>query len=70
MIKKDYLNKTIDNQDKRKAKLEVTEKGKVIIQKLKPIIQRNREIALNSVSSKEVEQLYKTLKKITKNCNS
>ncbi|WP_417785264.1 MarR family winged helix-turn-helix transcriptional regulator [Tenacibaculum sp.] len=70
MIKKAFLVKITDSQDKRKAKLEITEKGKVIIQKLKPIIQRNREIALNSISSEEIEQLYKTLKKLTKNCNS
>ncbi|MDX8554614.1 MarR family transcriptional regulator [Tenacibaculum sp. 1B UA] len=70
MIKKDYLIKTTDNQDKRKARLEITKKGKIIIKKLKPIIQINRETALNAISDEELEQLYETLKKITKNCNS
>ncbi|NER14884.1 winged helix DNA-binding protein [Leptobacterium flavescens] len=69
MVRKDYLTKTVDNQDKRKAKLEITERGKVIIEKLKPMIKRNRETALNSISDKELDQLYKILKKITKNCN-
>lgn len=70
MMNKDYLIKKTDNQDKRKAKLEITEKGKIIIKKLKPIIQVNRKTALNTISEEELEQLYKTLQKITKNCNS
>ncbi|CAM1341297.1 conserved hypothetical protein [Tenacibaculum aestuarii] len=70
MITKDYLVKSTDNNDKRKAKLEITEKGKEIIKKLKPVIQKNRETALNTISIDELEQLYKTLKKITENCNS
>lgn len=70
MITKDYLIKTIDSKDKRKAKLEITNNGKEIIKKLTPVIQKNRQTALNNISNKELEQLYKTLKKITKNCNS
>ncbi|RLJ99654.1 MarR family winged helix-turn-helix transcriptional regulator [Tenacibaculum discolor] len=70
MISKNYLIKTTDRKDKRKAKLEITDNGKEIIKKLKPVIQKNRQTALNNVSNKELEQLYNTLKKITKNCNS
>ncbi|AZJ35435.1 MarR family winged helix-turn-helix transcriptional regulator [Tenacibaculum singaporense] len=70
MISKNYLIKTTDRKDKRKAKLEITDQGKEIIKKLSPIIQKNRQTALNNVSYEELEQLYKILKKITKNCNS
>ncbi|MDQ2179195.1 MarR family winged helix-turn-helix transcriptional regulator [Marinifilum sp. D714] len=70
MVSKDYLIKTVDSQDKRKAKLEITKKGKTILKKLKPMIQRNREVALNNVSHEELEQMYKTLNKITQNCKS
>lgn len=70
MITKNYLTKTTDSKDMRKAKLEITDHGKEVIKKLKPVIQKNRETALNTVSDEELEQLYKTLKKITKNCNS
>lgn len=70
MISKNYLIKTTDRKDKRKAKLEITDQGKEIIKKLSPIIQKNRQTALNNVSNEELEQLYKILKKITKNCNS
>ena len=68
MVRKEYLTKTTDHQDRRKAKLEITEKGKIIIKRLEPMIKKNRETALNSISSEELSQLYKTLKKITENC--
>lgn len=68
MVKKNYLTKTVDDTDKRKTKLKITKKGKSIIEQLKPIIQKNRETALNTVSDEELKQLYKTLKKITQNC--
>lgn len=69
MVNKCYITKTVDNKDKRKAKLEITEKGREIIEKLNPMIQKNRDTALNNVSDEELKQLYKTLKKITQNCN-
>lgn len=68
MVSKDYLTKTVDSQDKRKAKLEITKRGKTILEKLKPMIQKNRAVALNNVSDEELEQMYKTLNKITQNC--
>lgn len=70
MISKSYIVKTIDNLDKRKAKIEITKQGKATIKKLKPIIQENRNVALESISDEELNQLYTILKKITKNCHS
>jgi len=68
MIDKNYVTKTIDEVDKRKTKLRITENGKEVIEKLKPVIQKNRKTALNAISEKELQQLYKTLNKITQNC--
>lgn len=70
MTNKNYLIKTVNNQDKRKAKLEITERGKKTLKKLKPMIKKNREIALSSVSNEELKQLYKILNKITQNCKT
>lgn len=70
MISKDYLTKTLDKIDKRKAKLKITENGKIIIEKLTPMIKLNRETALKNISDKEQEQLFKILKKITQNCKT
>ena len=68
MISKDYLLKTIDKGDKRKTKLTITEKGRDVIKKLKPMIDKNRETALANISEEELQQMYNTLRKITTNC--
>lgn len=68
MIEKKYLTKMIDEADRRKTKLKITTNGKSIIEQLKPVIQKNRAVALNNVSDEELEQMYKTLNKITQNC--
>lgn len=70
MIDKKYLIKTVDENDKRKAKLEITEGGRKIIKNLKPMIKKNRETALHTISGEELEQLHRILKKITQNCKS
>ncbi|MBL6447803.1 winged helix DNA-binding protein [Fulvivirga sp. 29W222] len=70
MVSKDYLDKTVDAEDKRKTKLTITEKGKRVIKKLKPMITKNRETALAGVSEEEMLQLFNILQKITKNCQS
>jgi len=70
MIDKGYLKKSKNEHDKRKAQLEITNKGKKELKKLRPIIEKNREIALNGISEEELIQLYSTLNKITQNCKS
>jgi len=68
MVKKDYLNRTIHKEDRRKFNLEITEKGKKTIDLLSPIIQINRKTALNGLSLEEIDLLDKTLNKIITNC--
>lgn len=70
MINKNYLTKTIDDADKRKAELKITQIGKEIIEKLNPVIKKNREIALNTLSEQDIKQLFKILNKITQNCKT
>lgn len=70
MINKNYITKTIDEIDKRKTKLKITQGGKEVLERLKPVIQKNRETALNAISDKELKQLFKTLNKITQNCQT
>lgn len=70
MIDKNYLTKTIDDADKRKAELKITPSGKEIIEKLNPVIIKNRETALNTLSEQELKQLFKILNKITQNCKT
>lgn len=68
MVKKDYLNRTIHKEDRRKFNLEITEKGKKTLELINPIVILNRETALNGLSLEEINLLDKTLNKIITNC--
>jgi DNA-binding MarR family transcriptional regulator len=68
MVKKDFLNRTIHKEDRRKFNLEITEKGKKTIELINPIIKINRKTALNGLSLEEIDLLDKTLNKIITNC--
>ncbi|PJJ07420.1 MarR family transcriptional regulator [Flavobacterium sp. 1] len=68
MVKKEYLNRTIHEKDRRKFNLELTEKGKKTIDLIEPAIQINRKTALNGLSLEEINLLDKTLNKIITNC--
>ncbi|RTZ02721.1 MarR family transcriptional regulator [Flavobacterium bomense] len=68
MVRKDYLNRTIHKEDRRKFNLEITEKGMKTLELINSIVQLNRETALNGLSLEEINILYKTLNKIITNC--
>ena len=68
MVEKNYLKRSINNDDRRRFKLEITEKGLLAIKKIKPIIQTNRAISLNGISQDEIELLRNLLNKIINNC--
>jgi DNA-binding MarR family transcriptional regulator len=68
MVKKEYLIRTIHQEDRRRFNLEITEKGIKTIELLEPIVQLNRQTALDGLSSEEMTLLDKTLHKIISNC--
>ena len=68
MVKKNYLNRTIHKEDRRKFNLEITEKGKKTLELISPIVKLNRKTALNGLSLEEINLLEKTLNKIITNC--
>lgn len=70
MVKKEYLTRTINEVDRRKFNLEITEKGKKTIELLTPVIHKNRQIALEGLSENEIELLDKILTKIISNCKN
>ena len=69
MIKKDLLIKTVDPVDRRKAKLNLTLKGKEVLETITPVILRNREIALEGLNDEEIALLVRLLQKIVRNVN-
>lgn len=70
MVKKDYLKREINGLDRRKFKLEITEKGKKTIDLLSPVIKKNRQTALEGLSPEEIEMLDQLLNKIISNCKA
>jgi DNA-binding MarR family transcriptional regulator len=70
MVKKEYLIRSIHQEDRRKFNLEITEKGIKTIELLEPIVQLNRQTALHGLSLEEIALLDKMLNKIIINCKT
>ena len=70
MVKKEYLIRTSNQDDRRKFTLKLTAKGEKTIDLLTPEIQQNRRKALKGLSTDEIDQLDKTLNKIILNCKN
>jgi len=70
MVKKDYLIRSVNQSDRRKSDLEITEKGKKALKMLSPKIKENRQNALSGLSSLELVQLETLLQKIISNCKA
>jgi DNA-binding MarR family transcriptional regulator len=68
LVKNDYLSRAINEADRRKFVLNISDKGHSTLKKLKPIILKNRTKALKGVSESEVNQMFTTLNKIINNC--
>lgn len=70
MVKKDYLQRHIHVNDRRRFKLKITEKGQKAITTLAPVINKNRKTALDGLSQNDTDQLQKLLEKIIVNCHN
>lgn len=68
MRKNGYLSREINQEDRRKYTLKITEKGQRILQEILPIISFNRVSALRGISNEEIFQLFTILNQITTNC--
>lgn len=70
LVKKKYLTRKKDSNDRRKSILTITAKGLNILDKLESMILLNRKKALNGITEKELNQVKKVLNKIITNCNT
>jgi DNA-binding MarR family transcriptional regulator len=70
LVKNEYLERSINPQDRRKFNLNLTPGARQTLQQLKPTILHNRQQALTGVSAEEISQLFSTLNKIINNCQS
>ncbi len=53
----------MNNEDRRRYNIVLTNKGKNVVNKLPPIIQSNRKASLKGIIKKELDQLETILKK-------
>lgn len=70
MVKKNYIKRSMNASDRRRYKLEITKKGKEVLNILPPIIHHNRNSSLKGISKNEQAQLQAILNKIRLNCQN
>jgi len=66
--KNNYLERDIHETDRRRFRLTPTKKGKIALDKIIKIINRNRQVALNNIKPDEILLLGTTLNKLIDNC--
>ncbi len=68
MVQKKYLKRSMNSEDRRRYKIEITVKGRQVLETLPPIIQNNRKTTLKGITKNELNQLDIILNKIISNC--
>ncbi|WP_428740328.1 MarR family winged helix-turn-helix transcriptional regulator [Tenacibaculum sp.] len=68
MVKKDYLIREVNKNDRRRFNLLISEKGRASLKALEPTIQENRSVALHGLINEELIQMNTSLQKIIANC--
>lgn len=70
MVNKNFIRRLMNDSDRRRYKLELTKKGRDVLNTLPAIIHENRKSSLKGISKNELEQLQGTLDKIRLNCQN
>lgn len=70
LVQKGYLQRVIHPNDRRRFSLSLTPVANKVLKTMQPVINRNREQALNGIDQKSIESLKKMLQTITSNCIS
>jgi DNA-binding MarR family transcriptional regulator len=68
MVQKKYLKRSMNKEDRRRYKIEITNMGKEVLETLPPIIHYNRNSSLKGITKNELNQLEIILGKIRTNC--
>ena len=68
MVNKNFIRRSMNESDRRRYKLEITKKGREVLETLPAIIHKNRKSSLKGISKNELLQLQATLTKIRLNC--
>jgi len=68
MVKKNYLTRKLNTEDRRRFSIELTPDGKKAITLLTPVIKKNRQIALDKINLKNIDSMNSSLQKMIINC--
>ena len=68
MVQKKHLKRSMNPEDRRRYKIEITNKGKDVLKTLPLIIHHNRNSSLKGITKNELKQLEIILGKIKANC--
>ncbi|WP_296701734.1 MarR family winged helix-turn-helix transcriptional regulator [Algoriphagus sp.] len=68
MVNNGFLKRSMNEEDRRRFKLEITPHGEKVVETLPKIITNNRSIALLGITDTELNQLNSLLRKIKSNC--
>lgn len=69
LVKSGYLEREVNQSDRRKTVLSVTKDGEEIIDQVQTLVLENRQTALTFIRQDELEILNRALKIIIENCS-
>ncbi|HJW16221.1 MAG TPA: MarR family transcriptional regulator [Flavisolibacter sp.] len=68
LIKKELLKRDAHSSDRRRFTLALTNEGKKLITKITAVVEKNRDIALQGITDKDLIRMKETLNHIIDNC--
>lgn len=68
LVKANFLQREINQNDRRKMNLKITASGEKILENVYKIVLKNRAKALEGITAEEIESVNSILKKISSNC--
>lgn len=69
LVRSGFIDRSINEKDRRRRCLSLTEKGRRTMEKVHEIVIANRNTALNGISRRKLEVLKEELEKIMNNCS-
>jgi len=69
LLKRSLITKEISPEDRRKHQLYLTEQGKLLVERLMPIVMDYREFAVRNFSEEDMSTFIKLLKRFIENFN-
>lgn len=66
LISKDYVERVICEENRRKVEITITKKGLQLLEQIDPIVDKTEKIIMKNLTSQEVEQLTELLQKLRK----